>query len=200
MMTDCSWWDRLDGKTRNELCDQWLPWAAEFLRRRYGEEAEELAGEALFEALRSYNGRVSLRSWLALKLHWTWCRTMERRNGRVGSAKHRAMSLILGRAFPSRTCDSTEPADDHRAIELTPDDLTRGPVSREADPAQLCGRNESLVAALHKIQFLPAPARHLVLGRFLGSLTLEDISHIIGTAPRRLQETLAEVRQSLPLG
>lgn len=198
MNTESSWWSRLNTQEKEDLCTQWLPWAADWLRRRYGEDGEELAGEALFDALSAYDGEHSLKSWLTHQLHWAWCRAMRIRYGGPAHTRDSRPTVFFGLG---RLADHHDPFDDDAGDPVSGDTGFRiqRDAGREGDPADQCMRAETTGRILKNIQFLPAPARHVVLCRFLGSLTIEDISHITGTRPRQLRQTLAEVRQLIPL-
>ena len=185
--------------TRSEqerLCARYLDFAIAFLRRRFGEEGEEVAGEALWRAVCEYDGRIPFRAFLKQRLTWAGHDAIRSACGREGSARAEANRRMLSLSAASGDEDGGDGENTRHAV---PEPAARQQDTPDAAAAAGEDEGRRLLDVLRRIQNLPAPGRQVVLLRFLGSMNLEQISLILGHRRRRLAAALAEVRQSLPV-
>lgn len=178
---------------QEHLCADYLDFAIRFLRKRFGDEGEEVAGEALWRAVQEYDGRIPFKAFLKQRLTWAGHNAIRAECGREGSARAEARRRTVSLNSMATSRDGTDA--EHRCAVPEP----AAPPGEAQAAAPCAERDRRMIEVLRTIQNLPSPGRQVVLCRFLGSMNLEQISHILGHRRRRLAAALAEVRQSVPL-
>ena len=179
---------------QEHLCADYLDFAIRFLRKRFGDEGEEVAGEALWRAVQEYDGRIPFKAFLKQRLTWAGHNAIRAECGREGSARAEARRKTISLNAMAGESDGSS-ADGRRTA--VPEPAAPPGEGQAVEPCD--DRDRRMIEVLRAIQNLPSPGRQVVLCRFLGSMNLEQISHILGHRRRRLAAALAEVRQSVPL-
>jgi DNA-directed RNA polymerase specialized sigma24 family protein len=159
---------------RNRLCEDYFAWAQTFLRRRFGPDAEEFAGEAILHAAATFDPAkgVPFVAWAIQSLDWFY-RGQQR----------------LDYQRQSRTVSLDAPLAGDPAFH-------RDPAAPAAAPDSALVGAEEWEAAAARLNTLHGTPRWLVLARFFGGYSHDQIAHILGYNAQHLAHVFAQLRRA----
>jgi DNA-directed RNA polymerase specialized sigma24 family protein len=170
----CATDSALSQAQRNRLCEDYFAWAQTFLRRRFGADAVEFAGEGILQAAATFDPAkgVPFVAWAIQSLDWFYRGQQRRDYGR----RVRTVSLDAPLAGdPAFHLDPAAPAD--------------------APDAALVGAEE-WDATAERLNALHGTPRWLVLARFFGGFSHDQVAKILGYNAQHLAHVFAQLRRS----
>ena len=164
---------RLSCAEQDRLARHYLPLLEGRLRRRWGEDAVEIAGEVLAKALRHYDParNDSFEAYLYQRLQWRALNDL---------AQRRRREVPLSFLSPATSDPDAEPVFE--------------PIDPDPGPAVQAREREAFRLTLDHINQLDGTPRWAALGVLLGGFSHGDIALIIGRNKRHIDATLAALR------
>lgn len=171
---------RLTGAEIDAYATELLPFALKQMVIRFGQDAEEYAGECLYEALRTFDPtmNVPIRSWVIRYLHWGRRTAVAAVNGRAGTQKRAMYAKMTGIG------DEGDGSTPNPAKLLTSGD----------DPSARIEARSEMFKVLRLIDRMDGGIRLVGLGKAMSVSPLRDIARMIGIGPGTARLHLEAVR------
>lgn len=166
----------------SRLCNDNLAWAENLLRKHYGKQSIEWAGEGLLTAIRAFDPErgFSFRGFAATVIKRTAARGLKSFHGSPGSAKHEAMA------------SSVAYEDFDQPVNL----LQTATAPPPCDTASLSTENrDEYRAILEFIDQQPVRRRLIGLGTLLTGMKPRQLSEVLHIDRREITTTLIDLRR-----
>ena len=167
----------------SRLCSENLAWAENLLRKHYGKQAIEWAGEGLILAIRAYDPDrgYSFRGFAATVIKRTAAKGLKALHGSPGSAKHEARAnTVTYEDYDHPVMRSTT------AAHALPDEMLKALSSEDRDESR---------AIIEFIERQPMRRRLIGLGAMLTGMSPRQLSEVMHIDRREIATTLVDLRR-----
>lgn len=160
----------------SDACARFLPQMERLVFKKYGPNAVEFVGEALFETLQAFDAsKGSLESWVASKVCLKVTDALRKVTGRQGSARHTA----------GRNAVALEDFDEDARPAASPDDSPD---------------HEGTARVLKAIEEAHGLSRWVLVGYCLGDFRRVDLLKVLRVSASNISRAASGISRHLPPG